>query len=95
MTGKRCALNYNIGSGRLRRLTFVRPSVQNRVDYKIFRPSCSPGTKCLSFCSGAWNLRATWGEGAVAAVKPLSPPGGSRLVVAGVLNVRRNGALGG
>ena len=35
------------------------------------------------------------GEGAVAAVKPLSPPGGSRLVAAGVLDVRRNGALGG
>ena len=62
-----------------------RPSVQNRVDYKISRPSCSPGTKCLSFCSGAWNLRATWGEGAAVAVKPLSPPGGERLVVAGVL----------
>ena len=27
--------------------------------------------------------------------RPLSPPGGLRLVVAGVLNVRRNGALGG
>ena len=72
-----------------------RPSIQNRVDYKISRPSCSPGTKCLSLCGGAWNLRATWGDGAAAAVKPLSPPGGERLVVAGVLNVRRNGALGG
>ena len=85
MTGKRCTLNYNTGSERLRRLTFSRPSVRNRVDYKIFRPSCSPGTKCLSFCSGAWNLRATWGDGAAAAVKPLSPPGGEQLVVAGVL----------
>ena len=36
ITGKRCALNYNAGSGRLRRPMFVRPSVQNRVDYKIF-----------------------------------------------------------
>ncbi len=46
-------------------------------------PQCWP--QCLSFCSGAWNLRATWGEGAAAAVKPLSPPGCERLVVAAVL----------
>ena len=34
---------------------------------------------------GAQDRGASWGEGAAAAVKPLSPPGGEQLVVAGVL----------
>ena len=71
------ALNYNTADKRLRRLQAQTALGPNRVDYKIFRPPRSPGSRrgASATVGGAQDRGASWGEGAVAAVKPLSPPG--------------------
>ena len=81
------ALNYNTADKRLRRLQAQTALGPNRVDYKIFRPPRSPGSRrgASATVGGAQDRGASWGDGAAAAVKPLSPPGGEQLVVAGVL----------
>ena len=73
------ALNYNTADKRLRRLQAQTALGPNRVDYKIFRPPRSPGSRrgASATVGGAQDRGASWGEGAAAAVKPLSRRGAS------------------